>query len=49
MLKNSIVYLLISLIFLFHTVCCDPGEILGCGGFVRSSYKLDLDKIEIKL
>lgn len=25
------------------------GQLLGCGGFVRSSYKLDYGKIEIKL
>lgn len=41
--------LLLNLFLIFHSGYCDTGEIVGCGGFVRSAYKLDYDKIEIKL
>ncbi|CAL8114222.1 unnamed protein product [Orchesella dallaii] len=48
-MKHIIVIPLLNFIFLIQSAYGDTGEILGCGGFVRSQYKLEFDKIEIKL
>jgi hypothetical protein len=39
---------LLILVFISWTVKAN-NDILGCGGFVKSPYKLDFDQIEIKL
>lgn len=44
-------YILLNIFAILSVGHCDTGDVQipGCGGYVKSPYKLDYDKIEIKL